>query len=98
MKLRARTLVASAAIIVAGLTGGLVLSTSAGATTPPVYEVVTANPATTPATWLTVQGPFTKTQADAVLARLNLQKAAICRLGLPACKYTYREYQLVTPA
>jgi hypothetical protein len=86
---------ATAVVIAGSVLGGLGVASSADATTPPVYEVVTANPATN--TWLAVQGPFSKTQADSVLARLQLQKASICRLGLAACAYTYTEYQLVTP-
>lgn len=88
-----KTLAASAAVVVAGAVGGIALSTSAQATTPPTYEVVTAS---SNGTWLVVQGPLSKTQADAKLARLQLQKAAICRLGLAACGYTYTEY-LLTP-
>lgn len=92
--MKIRTWIAAASVAAAGAIGGLALTSSAQATTPPVYEVVTT---TATGSWVTVTGPFTKAQADAKVLRLFQSKMTICHI-MPTsaqCHYKFVEYQII---
>lgn len=92
MKIRYR--LATAAVLLAGVIGGIAASSAATATTPTRYEVVTATSVATPDTWVAVTGPYSLAQAQAKQANLFQHKLTTCKFVPATCSYTFTIYQL----
>ena len=99
--MKIKSMVAAAAIVIAGTVGSLAASGPASATLTPVpvgpvhisgYEVVVTNPA---GKWVYVNGPLTMLQADEQYRRLFASHLQVCRLHLPACANHLHEYALI---